>query len=100
MREILADTATKLEHLGVPNVAEVALRRSRGEPIESAYTLSDMADDAAGLLDALQIESSQLQRQIFQAVQENWSLFSRLVGLFKSWSKLLFQLFVYFEQQF
>jgi pimeloyl-ACP methyl ester carboxylesterase len=38
-----------------PTLAEVVARRAAGEPLGVAYALSDMADDAAGLLDHLEI---------------------------------------------
>ncbi len=43
------------DHLGVPSVAWAALRHALGLPVRSHYTLADMADDAAQLLDALGI---------------------------------------------
>jgi pimeloyl-ACP methyl ester carboxylesterase len=43
------------DHAGVPNVALGALRHSLGLPLQSPYSLRDMADDALGVLDALGI---------------------------------------------
>ncbi|WP_158816990.1 alpha/beta fold hydrolase [Methylocapsa sp. S129] len=40
----------------VPDLAVVARAAARGEPPQIPYTLYDMADDAIGLLDALQID--------------------------------------------
>lgn len=50
--------STKLEDAGEPNMLEVMQAAAAGGPVESAYTLDDMADDAAGLLDALELEST------------------------------------------
>lgn len=43
--------------LGVPNLALAALQRLARWPVRSAYSLSDMADDAAGVLTALGLKS-------------------------------------------
>jgi pimeloyl-ACP methyl ester carboxylesterase len=50
--------STKLDHAGEPNLLEVMQAAATGGSVESAYTLGDMADDAAGLLDALQLDSA------------------------------------------
>jgi pimeloyl-ACP methyl ester carboxylesterase len=47
--------STKFDELGVPNMKKVLFKLLRGKPVESSYSLDDMADDAAGLLDALKI---------------------------------------------
>ena len=44
--------------LGVPNLALAALQRLAHWPVRSAYSLSDMADDAAGVLTALGLKSA------------------------------------------
>jgi pimeloyl-ACP methyl ester carboxylesterase len=44
-----------LHHLGTPNFRAMVLRRSVGLSARAPYTLDDMADDTAGLLDALGI---------------------------------------------
>jgi pimeloyl-ACP methyl ester carboxylesterase len=46
------------DHLGVPNLALEAVRHAVGMPVRAPYTLADMADDTAGLLDALDIRSA------------------------------------------
>ncbi len=46
------------EHCGVPNVVLDVLKFSLGMNVKSAYTLADMADDAAGVLAALGIPST------------------------------------------
>ena len=43
--------------LGAPNLALAALQRLARWPVRSAYSLSDMADDAAGVLTALGLKS-------------------------------------------
>ncbi|UCC64325.1 MAG: alpha/beta fold hydrolase [Anaerolineae bacterium] len=45
--------STRFDEAGVPDMAALAQARARGEAIQAPYTLADMADDAAGLLDAL-----------------------------------------------
>jgi pimeloyl-ACP methyl ester carboxylesterase len=50
--------STKFDDAGVPNMLEMFLAATRGEPIDAAYTLKDMADDGVGLLDALEIEKA------------------------------------------
>lgn len=46
--------STKFEEAGVPDI----MAAMEGKPVEAPYTLEDMADDAVGLLDALDIESA------------------------------------------
>jgi pimeloyl-ACP methyl ester carboxylesterase len=48
--------STKFDDAGVPDLPAVVTRVLAGLPAGLAYTLDDMADDAAGLLDALQID--------------------------------------------
>ena len=50
--------STKLTAAGVPNLLEVMSRIVAGETVEAAYTLDDMADDAVGVLDALDLEAA------------------------------------------
>jgi pimeloyl-ACP methyl ester carboxylesterase len=50
--------SSKLDAAGVPNVFELMQRVVAGQQPEVPYTLDDMADDAAGLLDALGLESA------------------------------------------
>ena len=47
-----------MDHLGIPNLAVDAIKFAVGMKVASAYTLADMADDTAGLLDALGIRSA------------------------------------------
>jgi pimeloyl-ACP methyl ester carboxylesterase len=46
--------STKFEKSGIPDM----MAAMKGEPLSSAYSLEDMADDAVGLLDALGIEKA------------------------------------------
>ncbi len=48
--------STKLDHKGIPNV--LAMMQPGADRSSAPYTLDDMADDAAGLLDALRMESA------------------------------------------
>ncbi len=48
----------KFGHAGIPNFRKVALLRMFGIRTKLPYRLSDMAADAAGLLDALRIDSA------------------------------------------
>jgi pimeloyl-ACP methyl ester carboxylesterase len=50
--------STKLDHAPAPSPMKLMQARLAGETLEVPYTLEDMADDAAGLLDALGIERS------------------------------------------
>lgn len=50
--------STWLDHLGVPKPFEAAAAVARGEAPDVPYTLHDMADDGAGLLDALDLPSA------------------------------------------
>jgi len=50
--------STKFDHKGVPNV--VAMMQPGADRSAAPYTLDDMADDAAGLLAALGIESAHI----------------------------------------
>jgi len=50
--------STKLEAAGTPNIPQMMAEAANGKTPSVAYTLDDMADDAAGVLDALGIESA------------------------------------------
>jgi pimeloyl-ACP methyl ester carboxylesterase len=50
--------STRLENLGVPNVPQLLQAHFAGQPVSAPYTLSDMAGDVVGLLDALGIASA------------------------------------------
>jgi pimeloyl-ACP methyl ester carboxylesterase len=47
--------STKFASHGVPDVLQMMMDGMAGKPLSAPYTLDDMADDAAGLLDALDI---------------------------------------------
>ena len=48
--------STKFEDEGIPDMMEISAAYTRGEIPKLPYTLEDMADDAIGLLDVLNIE--------------------------------------------
>ena len=52
--------STKFEPGGIPNVMEAMTAALEGKSILSPYSLDDMADDAVGLLSALQIEKAHI----------------------------------------
>ena len=53
--------STKFSHAGVPDIAAIVASRQGGiQPPKPPYTLDDMADDAIGLLDFLDIEKSHI----------------------------------------
>ncbi len=52
--------STKFEDAGMPDFVEISAAYGRGEIPKVPYTLEDMADDAIGVLDALNIEKSHI----------------------------------------
>lgn len=50
----------KFEQLGLPNIMQAGEALMRGETVTPPYTLEDMADDAVGLLDALDISRAHI----------------------------------------
>ncbi|RAI32324.1 alpha/beta fold hydrolase [Rhodoplanes serenus] len=53
-----AGLSTKFDEAGTPDIMAVAAAVGAGREVASPYSLDDMADDAAGLLDALSIEQA------------------------------------------
>jgi pimeloyl-ACP methyl ester carboxylesterase len=52
--------STHLMDRGAPNLGALMAAAAQGQPVEAPYTLDDMADDAAALLDALRIDSAHI----------------------------------------
>ncbi|HVA44686.1 MAG TPA: alpha/beta hydrolase [Acidimicrobiales bacterium] len=52
--------STKFEEAGVPDLAAALTAAMSGQPVASAYTLGDMADDGIGLLATLGIERAHI----------------------------------------
>jgi pimeloyl-ACP methyl ester carboxylesterase len=52
--------STKFDAAGIPDMSEVATAYGRGEMPDIPYTLEDMADDAVGLLRALNIDKAHI----------------------------------------
>jgi pimeloyl-ACP methyl ester carboxylesterase len=52
--------SSHLNHLGIPDIAAIVAARSAGQVPDLPYTLSDMAADTVGLLDALDIASAHI----------------------------------------
>ena len=50
--------SSKIEGGGVPNLMAAMAALQQGRPVDAPYTLSDMAADAVGLMDALKLEKA------------------------------------------
>jgi pimeloyl-ACP methyl ester carboxylesterase len=55
-----AGLSTKFEEAGIPDFPTAIKALMEGKPVDSAYSLDDMADDAVGLLNALGIERAHI----------------------------------------
>jgi len=55
-----AGLSTKFDAAGIPDMQMIYQAAQQGKPINTAYTLEDMADDVAGLLDALDINKAHI----------------------------------------
>ncbi|MEL6519973.1 MAG: alpha/beta hydrolase [Pseudomonadota bacterium] len=52
--------STSFEQAGRPNIMDVAVAAFSGQPVEVPYTLDDMADDTAGLMNVLGLERAHI----------------------------------------
>lgn len=52
--------STHLDDAGTPDIAAITAAMAAGKPTGVAYDLTDMANDAVGVLDALQIDSAHI----------------------------------------
>lgn len=50
--------STKFERAGVPDICELTGAQERGEAVQAPYSLKDVAEDAIGLLDVLEVETA------------------------------------------
>jgi pimeloyl-ACP methyl ester carboxylesterase len=50
--------SSKIEGVGLPDLMAVMAAYQQGQPVDAPYTLSDMAADALGLMDALKLEKA------------------------------------------
>ena len=55
-----AGLSTKFAEGGTPDIGQIIEAQMKGEKIRPPYTIEDMADDAVGLLDALEIEKAHI----------------------------------------
>ena len=52
--------STKFEEAGLPNLPEIYTKIAMGESVDVPYTLEDMADDAIGVLDHLNVDKAHI----------------------------------------
>ena len=52
--------SSKMEDLGAPDIMKVMALHQEGKPVEAPYTLSDMALDLIGLMDALNLKKAHI----------------------------------------
>jgi len=55
-----AGLSSKLEHLGVPDIMKIMAAFQEKKPVQAPYTLSDMALDVLGLMDALDLDKAHI----------------------------------------
>jgi pimeloyl-ACP methyl ester carboxylesterase len=55
-----AGLSSKIDEAGVPDIMKTIEAQMKGETINPPYTIEDMANDAVGLLDALDIEKAHI----------------------------------------
>jgi pimeloyl-ACP methyl ester carboxylesterase len=55
-----AGLSTKFDAAGIPDIMATIKEAMEGKPVQAAYSLDDMADDAVGLLDALDIKKAHI----------------------------------------
>ncbi len=55
-----AGLSTKFDETGIPDFPAAIKALMEGKPVQSAYSLDDMANDAVGLLDAIGIEKAHI----------------------------------------
>ena len=55
-----AGLSTKFAEGGIPDIGQIIEAQMKGEKIRPPYTIEDMADDAVGLLTALEIEKAHI----------------------------------------
>ena len=52
--------STKFEEAGIPDLEELRAAITRGEKVDVPYSLEDMADDAIGVLNALNVDKAHI----------------------------------------
>jgi pimeloyl-ACP methyl ester carboxylesterase len=55
-----AGLSSKFGEHGTPNLIEMMTKAASGQPVDAPYLLNDMADDAVGVLDALEFDTAHI----------------------------------------